>query len=190
MIKDYPYVPRVTFAGIQHGDAHIVCGNGAHYLWSAEQEQWIELAPLPNSAQAEMSARQAAVKKQAETKRIAVEVANADYNEQRQAALKKQAQMRKCMTLEAFVVGVLREHNFLACSVGYRFVKLRNQGITKNSVVREVVQSSRSQWDAGQITACLMDCVQKGLVYKIEKDGSHKPYILYRLTSKATVNNV
>lgn len=197
MTKEYPFVPRVAFLG-QHqrqSGTHIMCGNGAHYFWSTEAEQWVELEPLPGSARAahfkEEAAREAnqivAEERQAKA-RIAAEAAKADYEQRRQAALQKQAKLREMMTLEAFVVGVLRETNFFMAGEGFYRSKVRNQGVTRNTVVRDVLQSSRNKWDAEQITQCLMDLVHTGTVRQIEKPGASmtKPHVLYRLADNAT----
>ena len=56
MTKKYPFVPRVAFTAKETGLAHIVCGNGAHYVWIefynekyALDGYWKECEPLPHS---------------------------------------------------------------------------------------------------------------------------------------------
>ena len=197
MTKEYPFVPRVAFAG-QHqhqSGTHVVCVNGAHYFWSTEAEQWVELKPLPSSARAahfkEEAAREAnqiaAEERQAKA-RIAAEAAKADYEQRRQAALQKQAKLREMMTLEAFVVGVLRQKHFFMAEGGFYTPTQRNHnGISKNTLVREVLESSRNKWDAEAIIRCLMDFVANGTVTQTirNSDALAKPYFLYRLADNA-----
>ena len=175
MTKEYPYVPRVAFATNRDFDAHIVCGNGAHYLWNDGQQQWVELAPVPDSARAKYLEQTA--------EREAQEVS-------RQIGLQKQAKMREMMTLEAIVVGVMREKHFFMAEGGFFFPKARKQGVTKNTIVRDVLQSSRNKWDAEQITQCLTDLVNSGVIKETSKSGaSFKPYFLYRLADKLTAED-
>jgi hypothetical protein len=47
--KAFPFVAAVTFAD-HAGAAHVVCGNGAHFAWTADG--WRELPPIPGSAYA------------------------------------------------------------------------------------------------------------------------------------------
>jgi hypothetical protein len=198
MTKEYPYVPRVAFATNRDFEAHIVCGNGAHYLWNDGQQQWVELAPVPDSARAkyfeqtaEREAQEVISKKRQEQARIAAESAHEEYEQRRQIGLQKQAKMREMMTLEAFVVGVVREEHFFMAEGGFFFPKARKQGVTKNTIVRDVLQSSRNKWDAEQITQCLTDLVNSGVIKETSKqnNASFKPYFLYRLADKLTAED-
>ncbi len=49
--------PRVSFTGVYKGTVHILCDNGAHYMWRDRWDHdsdtingsWEELTPVPGS---------------------------------------------------------------------------------------------------------------------------------------------
>jgi hypothetical protein len=50
MANQFPFVPALTFTHTD-GVAHVLCGNGAHFVWSGDT--WTELEPIPQSARVE-----------------------------------------------------------------------------------------------------------------------------------------
>lgn len=145
--QELPFVPRLTFYD-PNGIPHIVCGNGAHFIWARVEDAWMwkEEQPLPGSARNEQKNREESAKRLEERQRQE-EQAERDRSLQWQETRAAEVARDRSMTFQEIVLEEL------------------DRGVnTSGRLFATIAARSHSRWSRRDAERELAEMVSSGIV--------------------------